>query len=91
MAYSSEYEVPKVAWGFDLAKSKFEQKFNEISDLIYEFNIHGFHDVCNVLTYSNVTYSNYLSPLFDIKNATGKFNESILIIILLYYKLNVTL
>ena len=66
----SEYEYSE----FGTEKSKFEQKFNHTSDLIDEFNSHGFHDVCNVLTWSNVTYHHVLPPWFETKNATGRLN-----------------
>ena len=35
--------------------NKITQKFSSIHDLLYEFNLHGFHDVCNTLRASDVT------------------------------------
>ena len=61
------------AYEYETVKQKFEQPFSEISDLIDEYNFHGFHDVCNVLARSNVTHFHHLPPGFEEKNATGKF------------------
>ena len=52
-------------------KLKIHQKFSQISDLIDEFNLHGFHDLCNVVYFQEVTCLHYLPPWFGRKNASG--------------------
>ena len=53
--------------------AKFKQRLDSIADLIEEYNVHGFHDVCNVLFRYNVTSEFHLPPWFERKNATGEF------------------
>ena len=50
-----------------------ERKFAQTADLIESFNIVGFHDVCNVLTKSEVTKYYMIPPWFESRNATGIF------------------
>ena len=52
-------------------KESFTQKFDEIKDIIEEYNAHGFHDACNVLTENDVTLSHWLPPWFESHKATG--------------------
>ena len=65
--WNSEYGK---MWGFDSAEFTSEMKFSQAADLIESFNLRGFHDVCNVLTLSDVTLW-YLPPWFESRNATG--------------------
>ena len=45
--------------------------FSKTADLIESFNFLGFHDVCNVLTFSDL--DDNLPPWFHRRNATGRF------------------
>ena len=52
-------------------------KFSQAADLIESFNWLGFHDVCNVLSKSEVTYIDSdrapFVPYFEWGNASGTF------------------
>ena len=67
MSFEEFYEKRKehgrgISWEQDKLKGllseelNIEQKFRNISDLIAEFNEHGFHDVCNYLTEGDVGF-----------------------------------
>ena len=59
----------------DFHKSDFKAKFSRTADLIDSFNLFGFHDVCNVLTWSDLTFDHLLLPWFGIRNAKGTFYQ----------------
>ena len=56
----------------------FEQQFRNISDIIEEFNHRGFHDMCNVFSYTNdleTRSQSILPPGFASHNTSGNFKK----------------
>ena len=43
----------------------FEQKFRNVTDIISEFNLHGFHDVCNIFNEDELEGTNIMR-LYDL-------------------------
>ena len=60
----------------DFDCKKVQQKFSQTTDLIQSFNLDGFHEVCNVLNWPELTQLYHLPPWFGSRNATGKFYKT---------------
>ena len=51
--------------------NRITQKFSSINDLLHEFNLYGFHDVCNTLRASDVTKCEHDGDIYAFYTSLG--------------------